>query len=85
MVTAVVFLVTAYCLPGRTFTGTRARPGVVATDPHLLGKTIRVGHWHLHAEDTGAYIHGLHIDVWMKSCRAALLFGVQHLKGTIAA
>lgn len=57
-------------------------PGAVAVDPSLipLGSRLRIeglGGIFV-AEDTGAGVHGAHIDVWMASCQDAILWGRQY-------
>ena len=75
-------MATAYCLTGVTFTGTRARKGVIAVDPEVipLHSRVKIGKSTYLAEDTGSFIKGNHIDIWMGSCSAAITFGVQHLE-----
>lgn len=81
--------VTAYCDRGLTASGTVARDGVVAVDPHRfrMGSIIRIvskfgrealallRRTKFRAEDTGGYIIGNHIDVWMPDCNQAILWG----------
>jgi 3D (Asp-Asp-Asp) domain-containing protein len=74
--------VTAYCLRGRTYSGTFVRDGVVAVDPRVipLGSVLRIdgfGSRLFVAEDTGGGVRGNHIDVWFSSCDAAIRWGVQ--------
>jgi 3D (Asp-Asp-Asp) domain-containing protein len=68
---------TAYCLTGRTATGTRAGPGAVAVDPTVipLGSRLYVeGYGFGDAVDTGGGIRGLDVDLWM-TCPAAVRWG----------
>jgi 3D (Asp-Asp-Asp) domain-containing protein len=68
-------LVTAYCLRGRTATGTYVHWGSVAVDPHVipLGARLFIPHYgYGKAEDTGGAIVGRHVDEWRPSCRDAL-------------
>jgi 3D (Asp-Asp-Asp) domain-containing protein len=67
-------LVTAYCLRGRTATGSYVRPGTVAVDPHLveLGSRLFIPHYgYGKAEDTGPAIRGFHVDEWRPRCDVA--------------
>ena len=67
---------TAYCLRGRTATGTSVHMGTIAVDPRVipLGSYGYVpGYGQVHAEDTGGAIKGNIIDVWFPSngqCRS---------------
>jgi 3D (Asp-Asp-Asp) domain-containing protein len=77
-------LVTAYCLNGTTRRGRYVRPGIVAADPHLfpLSRYIELyaGTKYLGrflVDDTGSRIRGAHIDMWVPTCREAILFGRQ--------
>lgn len=77
-------LVTAYCLSGTTRRGRYVRPGIVAADPRLfpLSRYIELyaGTKYLGrflVDDTGSRIHGAHIDMWVPTCREAILFGRQ--------
>lgn len=74
------FLATAYCRDGETQSGTRTRPGVAAADPHVLptGSVVRVRglgsrERTYSVEDHG--VKGRHIDIFIRSCRAAKRFG----------
>lgn len=78
-------LVTAYCLSGTTRRGRYVRPGIVAADPHLfpLSRYIELyaGTKYLGrflVDDTGSRIRGAHIDMWVSTCREAVIFGRQH-------
>jgi 3D (Asp-Asp-Asp) domain-containing protein len=77
-------LVTAYCLSGTTRRGRYVRPGIVAADRKLfpLSRYIELyaGEKYLGRfliDDTGSRIRGAHIDVWVPTCREAILFGRQ--------
>ena len=74
-------LVTAYCLTGITATGTHARPGIAAVDPQFipLGSRIVVNGRRYRAEDTGFYVQGRHIDLWMP-CHQAVQYGARRMK-----
>jgi len=78
-------LVTAYCLNGTTRRGRYVRPGIVAADRKLfpLSRYIELyaGEKYLGRfliDDTGSRIRGAHIDVWVPTCREAIIFGRQH-------
>lgn len=74
---------TAYCLRGRTATGTRPRKGTVAVDPRIipLGSVLFVeGYGWAKAEDTGSAIKGRRIDIWLPSRKQALKWGVKRVK-----
>lgn len=74
---------TAYCLRGRTATGTKPRIGTVAVDPRIipLGSIIFVENYGwARAEDTGSAIKGKRIDVWLPSRKQALKWGVKRVK-----
>jgi 3D (Asp-Asp-Asp) domain-containing protein len=78
-------LVTAYCLSGTTRRGRYVRPGIVAADRKLfpLSRYIELyaGEKYLGRfliDDTGGKIRGAHIDIWVPTCREALVFGRQH-------
>ena len=78
-------LVTAYCLSGTTRRGRYVRPGIVAADRKLfpLSRYIELyaGEKYLGRfliDDTGSRIRGAHIDVWVPTCREAIIFGRQH-------
>jgi 3D (Asp-Asp-Asp) domain-containing protein len=79
-------LATAYCLTGHTYSGTQVAPGTVAVDPRIipLGSRLRIpGYGRGVALDTGSAVKGLHIDLWMASCRAARAWGIRTLRVTI--
>ena len=86
------FVATAYCLKGLTRTGTPVGEGVIAVDPRIipLHSIITIKHEVYVAEDIGSAIKGYRIDIWMRSCRAAILWGrrkvdVQLLKRVLTA
>lgn len=69
---------------GITYSGTRARPGVVAVDPRVipLGSKLYVEYLHgpkdygfASAEDTGGAIKGNKIDLFMEESKDAKRFG----------
>lgn len=75
---------TAYCLAGRTRSGSRTRPGTVAADLRLfpLGTVLRVDEPRAHAGiytvmDTGPRVRGRTLDIFMSDCGRAKRFGRQ--------
>ena len=73
---------TAYCLQGRTRSGTPVREGIIAVDRTLfpLGRTVEIGIGRktpvrYRAEDTGGAIRGARIDIWVADCSEARRFG----------
>lgn len=75
------FSATAYCLKGRTASGSSTRRGIVAADPRVLPLGTRIS---LNAgtytgsyvvADTGGAIKGKKLDVWVSSCSEARRFG----------
>jgi 3D (Asp-Asp-Asp) domain-containing protein len=74
---------TAYCQRGTTSSGTEAQSGTVAADPRVLpmGTTIRVtGLMSGRAQtftvaDTGAAVKGNEIDIFIRDCARAKVFG----------
>jgi 3D (Asp-Asp-Asp) domain-containing protein len=80
-------VITAYCLSGTTRRGRYVRPGIVAADPRffplsrfieLYAGTKYLGRFLV--DDTGSNIRRARIDIWMPTCREAVIFGRQ--KGT---
>lgn len=75
--------VTAYCDVGETASGAHTRRGIVAADPAVLplGSRIRVqglgqafdGNYDV--EDTGREVKGHELDIFMRDCRQAQVFG----------
>jgi 3D (Asp-Asp-Asp) domain-containing protein len=72
---------TAYCLKGRTASGSSVRRGIVAADPRVLplGTTIEIDAGSYSGTytvaDTGGAIRGRILDVWVPSCAEAQRFG----------
>lgn len=74
---------TAYCDVGETASGAHTRRGIVAADPNVLplGSRIRVqglgkafdGTYDV--EDTGREVKGRELDIFMRDCRQAKVFG----------
>lgn len=75
------FKATAYCLRGRTASGSNVRRGIVAADPRVLplGTRIQVnagGYSGTYVvADTGGGVKGRHLDFWVASCSEAVRFG----------
>lgn len=75
------FSATAYCLNGRTASGSGVRRGIIAADPRVLPLGTRVlitaGTWSgtYTVADTGGAIKGRKIDVWVPSSSEARRFG----------
>lgn len=74
--------ITAYCLGGRTRSGTAVRDGIVAADPRVFPLNseidIIIGRDTLgrfRVEDTGLLIKGRKIDLWLADCAEARSFG----------
>lgn len=77
------FTATAYCLAGRTASGTRTRQGIVAADHRVLplGSVIHIdtpaqpysGTYTV--TDGGAAVKGRRIDLFIPDCRRAKIFG----------
>lgn len=75
-------LLTAYCLGGTTRRGRYVRPGIVAADPKFFPLSryveLYVGTKYMGrylVDDTGRWIRGKHIDIWMRGCSDAVRFG----------
>jgi 3D (Asp-Asp-Asp) domain-containing protein len=75
------FVATAYCLRGRTASGSMVRSGIIAADPRVLrlGTKVNLGagahSGNYTVTDTGGKIKGKRIDIWMASCSEARRFG----------
>ena len=83
------FRATAYCLKGRTASGSSVRRGIVAADPRVLPLGTRI---QLNAgsysgtytvADTGGAVRGRVLDVWMPSCAEANRFGRKRVKVSV--
>ena len=77
-------LMTSYCLRGTTRRGRYVRPGIIAADPKYfpLSRYVelyigREYYGRFLIDDTGRKIKGNHIDIWLPSCRDAVIFGVK--------
>lgn len=75
------FRATAYCLKGRTATGSGVRRGIVAADTRLLPLGTKI---YIEAgaysgvytvADTGGAVKGNILDLWVPSCGEAVRFG----------
>jgi 3D (Asp-Asp-Asp) domain-containing protein len=75
------FTATAYCLQGRTASGSGVRRGVIAADPRVLrlGSRITLGAGAYSGSylvaDTGGGVKGRKLDIWVPSCAEARRFG----------
>lgn len=83
------FRATAYCLKGRTASGTGVRRGIVAADRRILPLGTRIN---LSAgsysgtyivADTGGSVRGRVLDIWVPSCSEAVRFGRRSVKVSI--
>lgn len=83
------FKATAYCLRGRTASGTHVRKGIVAADPRVLPLGTRIsmkaGKYSgtYTVADTGGRIKGRILDVWVPSCSEARRFGRKSVKVSV--
>ena len=74
---------TAYCQSGTTKSGEQTRPGIIAADPKVLplGSIVRIdapqtAHDGVYEVlDTGSAVTGRIVDIYMRDCRAARVFG----------
>lgn len=74
--------VTAYCYGTTTFTGTHVRRGSVAVWPRQIpfGTILLIpGYGWGTAVDTGSAITWGHLDVYMRSCKAAWRWGRRNM------
>lgn len=75
------FKATAYCLRGRTASGSNVRRGIVAADRRVLplGTRIQIeaGSYSgtYTVADTGGAVKGRILDIWVPSCSEAMRFG----------
>ncbi|MDQ4121534.1 MAG: 3D domain-containing protein [Acidobacteriota bacterium] len=83
------FSATAYCLKGRTASGSGVRRGIIAADPRLLPLGTRVqltaGAWSgtYTVADTGGKIKGRKIDLWVPNSSEARRFGRRNVHITV--
>ncbi len=78
---------TAYCVAGITASGVHTYPGVIAVDPAIipLGSIVEIHDTKYKALDTGPYVQGHHIDIYMTTCQAAEAYGVRRGKVKVLA
>lgn len=78
---AKAFKATAYCLKGKTASGSGVRRGIVAADPRVLPLGTRIeiqaGSYSgtYTVADTGGAVKGRILDIWVPSCAEARRFG----------
>lgn len=78
---AKAFKATAYCLKGRTASGSGVRRGIVAADTRILPLGTRVqiqaGSYSgtYTVADTGGAVKGRILDIWVPNCAEARRFG----------
>lgn len=83
------FKATAYCLKGRTASGSSVRRGIVAADRRVLplGTKISVSAGSYSGTyvvaDTGSAVRGRILDIWVPSCSEATRFGRRNIKVTV--
>lgn len=83
------FKATAYCLRGKTASGSGVRRGIVAADPRILplGTKIEIeaGSYSgtYTVADTGGAVKGKILDIWMPSCSEARKFGRKKIKVSV--
>jgi 3D (Asp-Asp-Asp) domain-containing protein len=81
-----IFKATAYCLRGRTASGTGVRRGIVAADRRILplGTKINLSAGAYSGTytvaDTGGAVKGKILDIWVPSCAEAIRFGRRTVK-----
>ncbi len=76
----------AYCINGRTASGTRTNKGTVAVDPSLipLGSKLYIpGYGWGKALDTGGSMRGRVIDLWFPSYGECMRWGVRDVTITV--
>lgn len=83
------FKATAYCLRGKTASGSYVRRGIVAADPRVipLGTRIQVNAGSYSGiytvTDTGGVIKGRILDIWVPSCSEAIRFGRRNISVSV--
>ena len=86
--TTITVSVTAFCIAGKTRSGTEVKEGVAAADPRVfpLGSRVAVdgltgGHDGTYTvSDTGRGIKGRELDIFIADCDAAKRFGRQQAR-----
>ncbi|MDO5296840.1 MAG: 3D domain-containing protein [bacterium] len=76
----------AYCIQGRTASGTRTGLGTIAVDPALipLGSKVYIpGYGWGTALDTGGHMRGSVIDIWYPSNSECMRWGVRSVTVTV--
>ena len=80
------FKATAYCLKGRTASGSGVRRGIVAADPRVLPLGTRINisagaySGTYTVADTGGAVRGRILDIWVPNCSEAVKFGRRSIK-----
>lgn len=83
------FRATAYCLRGKTASGSSVRRGIVAADRRVLplGTKIQISAGAYSGTytvaDTGGAIKGKILDIWVPSCAEAIKFGRRTIKVSV--
>ncbi len=83
------FSATAYCLKGRTASGSTVRRGIVAADRRILplGTKVNISAGSYSGTyvvaDTGGGIKGRKIDIWVPNCSEAVRFGRRAIKVSV--
>ncbi len=83
------FRATAYCLRGKTASGSNVRRGIVAADPRVLPLGTRIqldaGSYSgtYTVADTGGAVKGRILDVWVPNCSEATRFGRKRVKVSV--
>jgi 3D (Asp-Asp-Asp) domain-containing protein len=83
------FRATAYCLRGRTASGSSVRRGIVAADRRVLplGTRINISAGSYSGTyvvaDTGGAVKGRILDIWVPSCSEAVRFGRRTIKVSV--
>ena len=83
------FKATAYCLKGRTASGSSVRRGIVAADTRILplGTRINISAGSYSGTytvaDTGGAVKGRILDIWVPNCSEAIRFGRKSIKVSV--
>lgn len=76
----------AYCLRGRTASGSYTQPGTIAVDPRVIPMGTKLyipGYGWGRAADTGGIILGNRIDLWFPSSAQCYSWGVREVTITV--